>query len=384
MNQRCTGGEPLMNELIMTVRNPLDKAALLPIYIESNGSEISNDWLLALRCELQKNSQLEKNYCWHGWPKSQRNLDYLCRELSKHTKTVHEFNNDGIWYRGGLEPFELNTEYTPETVMNPLSGIDEPGLRGGGPNHTVMNTVHNYFEHLQGTVEQLSPYYKLASPAVKYSIRQINNLCHEIESLCLSIKKEFYSPQWVRPSQITTFLNARRYKLNRAHREGFRINGYDRKFGHLYMHWSQIGKTLMEVYRDENAPKLDQATCDAITHLQYYSGEFDLEWGRDVCYGNHKWHTEEIDGFNQWLRREGYDPSDLNLSLGYLELGKINLQRSFGTESVDEIWKIMSSHLDIFSLQIDNDCAVYDYAWSDLDHEKKQISCLMPGYLSHV
>jgi hypothetical protein len=373
-----------MSDLIMTVRNPLDKKDMLPIYIKSNGTELAHDWLAALRLEIQRKSELEKNYCWHGWPKTQRNLEYLCAQLSKHTKIVNDFNDAGIWYREGLEPFELRTEYTLGDVMIPLTGINESGKRGGGPNHEVMNEVHNYFEHLQGTVENLSPYYKLATPEVKYSIRQINNLCHEIETLCLSLRKEFYDPQWVRPSQITTFLNARRFRLNRAHREGFRTNGYDRKFGHLYMHWTQIGKTLMEVYRDEGAPYLDQATCDAITHLQYYSGEFDLEWGRDICYGVHKWHTEEIDGFNHWLRREGYDPEDLNLSLGYLELGKIDFLRTFGTEDVDQIWMTMSNHLDIYSLQIGNDIAFYDYTWADEDHEQRQIRYLMPGYLSHA
>ena len=47
------------------------------------------------------------------------------------------------------------------------------------------------------------------------------------------------------------------------------------------MHWCQIGKTLMEVYRDEGAPVLTDTVCEAITHLKYYSGEFDVEWGND-------------------------------------------------------------------------------------------------------
>jgi hypothetical protein len=278
----------------------------------------------------------------------------------------------------------MRTEYQANDVMAPYNGIQHGADRGGGPNHEVMNEVHNYFENLQGTVENLSPYYKLAPPDVKYSIRQINNLCHEIETLCLSMRKAYYEPEWVRPSQITTFLNAKRYNLNREHRKGFASNGFDRRFGHVYMHWTQIGKTLMEVYRDEHAPVLDEATCDAITHLQYYSGEFDIEWWRDVLYGTHKWHTEEIAGFNEWLRREGYDPEDPALSLGYLEIGKIDLLKSFGTEDVDSIWNTMSNYLDIYSLRVGDDVAVYDYSWADPDHEEQQIRYLMPGYMSHA
>lgn len=373
-----------MSDLIMTVRNPMNKLDLLPIHINGNRTELAQDWLAALQLDIKRQAKLEKNYCWHGWPKTQRDLPYLTERLTYHTTRVNDFNNTGAWQAAGLEDHPLRTNYTPDDVMLPFNDIAHGPERGGGPNHDVMNLVHNYFEHLQGTVENLSPYYKLASPDVKYSIRQINNLCHEIETLCLSLRKAHYDPEWVRPSQITTFLNARRYNLNREHRKGFAVNGYDRRFAHVYMHWTQIGKTLMEVYRDEGAPTLDAATCDAITHLQYYSGEFDIEWGRDVLYGKHKWHTEEIDGFTEWLRREGYDPADPALSLGYLEIAKIDLLKSFGTEDVDRIWDVMSNYLDIYSLRIGDDVAVYDYSWADPDHEEQQIRYLMPGYLSHA
>jgi hypothetical protein len=195
--------------IVMTIRNPLDKEKLLPVYIEPNDTQLATDWVAALKVELQKNSLLEKNYCWHGWPNGSRNLEYLCKELSKHTQTVYHYNNLGIWQSSGLANIKINTVYTPDTVMLPLT--DDPN--SGGPNHEVMNEVHNYFEHLQGTVENLSSYYKLAPPNVKYAIRQINNLCHEIETLCLSIRKQYYNSKWVRPSQITTFLNAIRYNL---------------------------------------------------------------------------------------------------------------------------------------------------------------------------
>lgn len=363
-----------MTDVIMTVRNPLDHRDLLPVVIRPNDTELAHDWVTALRQEIQRKSPLEKNYCWHGWPNTQRNLEYLTLQLEHHAHQLASFNDQGGWVALGLEPYPVRTDYSPTDVIDP---VDE------GPNHAVMNLVHNYFENLQGTVEDLSPYYRSAPPAVKYSIRQLNLLCHEIESLCLSLRKQKHDPKWVRPSQITTFINPRRHRLTNQHRSGFLTNGYDRRFGHVYMHWTQIGKTLMEVFNDEHAPHLDAATCDAITHLQYYSGEFDVEWGRDILYGHHDWHTQKIDAFNQWLVREGFDPQDPQLSLGYLELGRIDFDRSFGTQDVDRIWQIMGNHLDIYSIAVGDDVAVYDYSWADADHEKRQISQLMPGYLSN-
>jgi hypothetical protein len=349
---------------------------MLPIYIEPNLSELATDWQVALSRELAKNSPLEKNYCWHGWPDTQRDLKYLCGELNKHIVQINYDQN-------------INYEFIDyvewQTVMLPFTGIDEDGKRGGEVNHEVMNKIHNHFEHLQGTVNNLSEYYKKASVPTKYSIRQLNNLCHEIETLCLSLRKKFYTPEWIRPSQITTFLNAQRYKLNAEHRKGFLTNGYDRKFGHVYMHWAQIGKTLYEVFRDEKGADIDKTVCDAITHLEYYSGEFDIEWGRDIVYnGPYPWHTKEINSFKAWLVRNGFNPADPNLSLGYLEIGKIDLKRSFGTTDVDSIWDLMSSRLDIYSIECMDQRAVYDYSWADNDYEQQQINFLMPGYMSHV
>lgn len=358
--------------VIVTVRNPVTKTDYLSLHIIPNQSELAYDWQVALSRELDANRHLEKNYCWHGWPDNQRDLKYLCGQLNSHIAQVNY----------GLNvPYQAIEYVDWQTVMHPFTGIDEDGKRGGGVNHDVMNVIHNHFEHLQGTVGNMSEWYKTADHKTKYSIRQLNNLCHEIETLCLSLRKKFYSPQWVRPSQITTFLNATRYKLNSEHRKGFAENSYDRRFGYVYMHWAQIGKTLYEVFRDENGADIDKTVCDAINHLEYYSGEFDVEWGRDVVYGNeYPWHTKEMDAYHEWLKKNGFDCNDPQLSLGYLELGHIDLYKSFGTTDVDKIWEMMSTRLDIYSIECLGKKAIYDYSWADHDHEEKQIAVLSKGY----
>jgi hypothetical protein len=210
-----------------------------------------------------------------------------------------------------------------------------------------------------------------------YAVRQLNNICHEIESLCLSQRKVVQDPFWVRPSQITTFLRAPRHLLTDEHREGFLENSYDRILGGVYMHWCQIGKTLMEVYRDEGAPELTDTVCEAITHLQYYSGEFDIEWGNDIMYDMRSpWHCAEIDGFESWLKQNNFDPYDPKLSLGYLKLGEVDLLNSFGTTTAQDIWQQMGNYLDIYKIECGTASATYDYHWSDSDHEQRQLESL--------
>jgi hypothetical protein len=133
----------------------------------------------------------------------------------------------------------------------------------------------------------------------------------------------------------------------------------------------------MEVYRDEDAPELTDTVCEAITHLQYYSGEFDIEWGNDVMYDiAHPWHCAEMDGFEAWLIANGLDPSDPQLSLGYLKIGQVDLEGSFGSNKGQDIWASMGNYLDIYRIECGNTTATYDYHWSNEDHEQRQLGAL--------
>jgi hypothetical protein len=353
--------------------------------------ELSQKWIVALKELLTNGNILEKNYCWHGWPNSPRTLEYLCDELNRHIKTINMPHVQSVWIDAGLEPYIIEEHFTPDAVRFPnvygmgmteelyAKGLREELAISLALKHGIMNKLHNHFEILQGTVEQLSLYYKHANDDAKWAIRQLNLLCHEIESLCLSQRKKAFDPEWIRPSQITTWLSAPRYNLTTSDRELFNINQYDREFGGVYMHWCQIGKTLYEVYRDEGAPRIDKTTCDAITELQYYSGEFDIEWGRSVT-RHDQWHRDEMYMFDTWLRVNGFTPNNAELSLGYLPLGQVDLQGSFGTKDFQYIIDRMGDYLDIYKIEVDNVSATYDYHWSDWDWREQQIKFLQPGY----
>jgi hypothetical protein len=72
----------------------------------------------------------------------------------------------------------------------------EMSKRGKRLKHESCNLLHRYFEELQGTAWQLSPYYKQADPETKYAIRQLNNICHEIESWVKHTEKKI-EPDWI-------------------------------------------------------------------------------------------------------------------------------------------------------------------------------------------
>lgn len=357
-----------MNKVTVTLQNPLDKTDTLDYFIKVNDTPMGALWFAALQDIVQRNLYLEKNFCFLGFPDSQRDLRFICQELFWAVNEINAFFG---------EEYHIDELYTHTTLRDPVTL---------NPNQDLMNKLHNHFEILQGTVWGLSEYYKKADYTTKFAIRQLNNLCHEAESLMLSQRKKVVQPEWVRPSQITTFLNCPRLEFPNEYKTTFDETRYDRKFGEVYLHWTQIGKTLFEVYRDEQGVDIDSATCDAITHLRYYSGEFDIEWAQDVCFdGPHPWHTKELTGFRDWLSRNGFDLGDTQYNYGYHPVGQVDLQTSFGTTHYANVWPILSRYLDIAKITCDDGSgnvlhSLYPHTWTDKDYYIQQIEKLKPGY----
>jgi hypothetical protein len=349
-------------------------------------TDFNRRWLALLKNNLKNNAHLEKNYCWLGWADSPRDADYLCEQINNSIAVINSFNSTNIWQSAGLTPYMIDEYFTKDSVMYAPTEYrvgklsEDPNNLGATLKHNIMNQLHRHFEELQGEAWHLSLYYKTADYETKWAIRQLNDLCHELESWVLSYKKCLLEPEWQRPSQITTFLNAPRQDLQDEDYELFLKTRYDREFGGVYLHWAQVGKTQFEVFRDENGADIDVATCSAINSLKFYSGEFDVEWGRDINETNHDWHCKEQTEFREWLTRNGFDYNDPKLSLGHIKLGQINLEKSFGTNDFFKIIGKLSNYLDIYQIKIDNVTGIFNYVWSDDNYKQMQIDFLQPGY----
>jgi hypothetical protein len=376
-----------IKEIEIVLRNPKDKQDTLSYFIDIEANDFNLRWLELLKENLKNKLHLEKNYCWLGWANGARNIEYLCHQINQAIFQINRFNSLNIWGVNGLKEYEIRDYFSTDSVM--YSENDSPIAKsrdnkkthlGLSLKHEPMNRLHRYFEDLQGETWNLSSYYKLADYETKWAIRQLNDLCHELESWVLSYRKFKIDPEWQRPSQITTFLNAPRYDLKDEDYQLFLKNRYDRELGGVYLHWAQIGKTQFEVFRDEDGRDIDAAICSTINSLKFYSGEFDVEWGKNVNEKEHEWHAQEQKKFREWLMRNRFDYNDPRLSLGYIKIGQINLEKSFGTNDFFKIIEMISKHLDIYKIKIDDVECTYDYVWSDANYKQIQIDFLKPGY----
>ena len=348
--------------------------------IDVYDTPLGHRWIDALRNNLGNKRILEKNFCFLGFADSKRDLRYLVRELNKNITQINSFEFDPPYEK--IHPFVTDDfQYSGSLPIGKSVNGDQSVTPGKRLKHETCNLLHRYFEDLQGEAWGLSNYYKIADSTTKYAIRQLNDLCHELESYVLSYRKSKFEPEWQRPSQINTWLQAPRSDLSDEDYKLFLENKFDRTCGGVYLHWAQIGKTHIEVFRDEDGKDVDDIVCSSISALKYYSGEFDIEWGKDITEHTAPWLAQEQLEFRTWLQRNGFDETDPKLALGFIKIGQCNLMKSFGTTDPIKIWSILAKHLDVFKITIDDVTNTFDYVWSQPNFKQKQIKIMEPGYV---
>ena len=344
----------MLDQIVMTLRS--NRSELL-VYIDVYDNSLSRKWLAALNQLLDSQLHLEKNYCWLGWTESARTAEYLCNQINA---SIEAINVSDLDYRIGCEPY---------TVANTIqSDLDV--------NHDRMNQLHRYFEDLQGWAGGISSHYHKANAQTRWHIRQLNLLCHEYESLILSMRKQIQAPEWRRPSQLMCWLNAPRFSLDEQDYEHFGIDTINRNIGGCYLGVNKaVGKHHWEVFNDEGRDsRIAELTTTGLRTQTLAAGDFDIEWARDP--GAYHWQIKKLAEFRQWLVENGFDPEDRSLTIGHPKVGQVDLVQSFGTTDYQIIWQQLAEHLDVYKIQTSQARATYDYRWSDPDYMQQQCEVL--------
>ena len=236
-----------------------------------------------------------------------------------------------------------------------------------------MNQLHRWFEDLQGVSGAMSLYYNKANADTRWHIRQLNLLCHELESLVLSMRKAVQAPEWRRPSQLMCWLNAPRFELEPEDFDLFGVDTLNRQLGGVYVGVNKaVGKAHWEVFTDEGRDsRLGELTSSTLRSQTLAAGDFDIEWARDP--GAYEWQQKNLAEFREWLIVNGFDPEDPGLTIGHPKVAQVDLIKSFGTVDYNTIWAQIAQHLDVYKIQIGNVEATYTYNWTDADYPARQI-----------
>ena len=341
----------MLDEICITLRGKnADDTRNLWINVADN--TLSQKWLTALNQLLDNNYHLEKNYCWMGWTGTDRNLDYLCVQINRSIKAINSSSLD----------YHIDDWFAPANVVQKDLDID----------HAHMNQLHRYFEDLQGWSGGISNYYNQADTETRWHIRQLNLLCHEVESLVLSMRKDIQAPEWKRPSQLMCWLNAPRYTLDEEDYELFGIETINRSLGGVYVGVNKaVGKHHWEVFNDEGRDsRISELTTSALRSQTEAAGDFDIEWANDP--GSYHWQIAKLQEFREWLASNGFDPEEKALTIGHPKVAQVDLARSFGTTDYKTIWEILANYLDVYQIRTSSAQATYNYHWSNADYQQIQ------------
>lgn len=343
-----------MNKLTVGLCNIFDNSKKFSYTITPYDNPLAKDWIDAVENDIIANQlQIRQNFNFLGFPNTYRDFDYLCNILNTSIEKINSYND--LWVSKGLEPYTIEERYSKDRVVN----------ADGTMNHPALNFLHNHFEVLRGTVWDPSPYTQHSTPEMILQIENLNFCCHELESLIFTNRKWKHNRDTIRPSNIMTFHNMKLFDIKDEHRNLVLENEFDRRYGEVYMHWSQIGKRLDEVFNDEDKPELiigedpyDIKTagtqCEAINSLRYYCGGFDIDWGRDMTRSNDMYWKNWHDDFFKWVKEQGLNPADPKLMLGFLPIGKVDIEESFKTTDKYEVWNILAEHMQIERISYNN------------------------------
>jgi len=108
-----TGGRVLMLDKVEIMLRD-SAGSTLPVYFDVYDNSLSRKWLTALNSILDKKLHLEKNYCFFGFPKSDRDLDFLAAEINR---TIAGINGSKIDYF-------IRDYFTAENMTNIFTVIE--------------------------------------------------------------------------------------------------------------------------------------------------------------------------------------------------------------------------------------------------------------------
>lgn len=341
----------MLDTIKMDLRSPDNQ--VLSVYIDVEDNSLSRKWLAALNQLILNQNHLEKNYCWIGWAESIRDPEYICTQINR---SVHAINSAGLGY-------SIRDFFSPANTILAEYRLD----------HARTNQLHRYFEDLQGVSGAMSPYYTAADDTTRWHIRQLNLLCHELESLVLSIRKSKTAPVWQRPSQLMCWLQAPRFALDPEDYELFGIETINRSLGGVYVGVNKaVGKHHWEVFNDEGRDsRVGELVTSTLRSQTQAAGDFDIEWANDP--GAFPWQISALKEFRAWLIANNFDPEDKSLTIGHPKVAQVDLVRSFGTVDYEKIWSQLSQHQDVYRISTNTATATYEYHWNDPDYDLQQI-----------
>jgi hypothetical protein len=346
-----------MEKLILVFRDSTNTVDNYELKWNILNTSLASHWLELLKKNFFDSTHpIEKTFCLKGWyndwyDSKGRNLTYLCSQLNKHISKV----NQGMKEHG--YPF-IDLNFTVESIKSKKF-------------RSLMNDIHHHFEILIGQSWNVSKWYDQADADTRFSIRMLNNYCHEIETIVDGLADKKYRILFPfadihQPMGINVGLSCPdfhgMYFYNKAVAE-ITLEEYNdfqdhHHWGDIRIYYAQLGKSHLEAFNDND----HHIERDNISGHRYLTGEFCVTFpGYGKKYSLSK-------KFKKWLQKHNFDISDKRLGIGHPIVANIDLPASV---KMKDVASELRKRDDLYQIRLETDqgdvLAIrnFNYFWKD-------------------
>lgn len=332
-------------KLLVTLRDSTNQLENFTVKFRVLENSLADKWSdLLIKNFFLNEHPIEKVFCLQGWQTDLdsnhgRSMSYLCQRLNESIAIINDdLNNKGYEY--------IDLHFDLITMKNSQAS------------RNLLNQIHHHFEILIGQVWNPSKWYGLAEERTRSSIRNLNNICHEMEGILRFTNDPNCG------CGINVGLNGPDFS-GKYFAEKIKVDlekdDYDHfqdylDWGDCVIYYSQLGKRHIEAYNDKD----DCIHDENISGYRFLTGEFIL------CFREVKKQSPQ---FFEWLKSKGFDPNDKTLGLGYPVVAKLE---SFKNKK--EIERELKLRDDLYSIELQDDLGkrlyfkVYPYTWLEQEN----------------
>ncbi|MFA6236868.1 MAG: hypothetical protein WC635_06025 [Bacteriovorax sp.] len=221
----------------------------------------------------------------------------------------------------GLIDGEKNYEYLLNSLNCCIDVINNDGRyfikeRATTFSQEFANSMHYQFELLCGSPQEPSEYFINSSPDVIQALTGINYFTHDLEAYTrnqVSKKKGKYGNSF--SGIIFAIRGAQRFPIPDSFNKLFTMNI---EFGDLVLHYSQVGKTWLESFYDQDH--------EYIFPHNVFSAEF------DIMLGELRPDEKFLIDLNSFLKSKNLDPKNPAVRLGHLPYAKFNRDQNLSND----------------------------------------------------
>lgn len=225
--------------------------------------------------EIKKSYPLYENDRFTQWPKSKKDAEYYESNLKYHVNVINSYD----------KVIELENYSQQE----------------------FLNILHKHFEDLRGHVDYSTGWYENAPTGVQQSVDKLNILIHEYENYLH--KKDTK----LNPTIVTTFKDRPKYNLKDEHYKYFTHRW---KFGTVYINYCEVGKPLLDVFKDQD----EYVGKDAIRPQSTYSADFMIKFGPSVP---EEFAIEKEKQFWKWFETKNINVDRSKAALGMIPVAEL-------------------------------------------------------------